>query len=189
MARTCPVRQRRRAPKATLRGVAVERQRLGINLVSLMTALWGEGRLSIRTIQWYLKTMYGWKLSTGGIVGAIHGVARQAEPAVAKVLDLMRARWCTPTKPDGTRTWKTAMSGPTALPPDGANPGQTVHPVGRRADGRGRHWQQATAAARYPVMSDAELLQSSVPRRDAPESTTSWARPPGYSKTLRRRAS
>ena len=51
----------------------MERQRLGINLVSLMTALWGEGRLSIRTIQWYLKTMYGWKLSTGGIVGAIHG--------------------------------------------------------------------------------------------------------------------
>ena len=36
-----------------------------------------------------MKTMYGWKLSTGGIVGAIHGVARQAEPAVAEVLDLM----------------------------------------------------------------------------------------------------
>ena len=140
----------------------MERQRLGINLVSLMTALWGEGRLSIRTIQWYLKTMYGWKLSTGGIVGATHGVARQAEPAVAEVLDLMRARWCTPTKPDGARTWKTAMSGPTALPPDGANPGQTVHPVGRRADGRGRHWQQATAA-RYPVMSDADLMDVVFP--------------------------
>ena len=56
----------------------------------------------------------------------------QAEPAVAEVLDLMRARWCTPTKPDGARTGKTAMSGPTALSPDGANPGQTVYPVGRR---------------------------------------------------------
>ena len=123
----------------------------------------GRGTLSIRTIQWYLKTMYGWKLSTGGIVGAIHGVARQAESAVAEVLDLMRARWCTPTKPDGARTGKTAMSGPTALSPDGANPGQTVYPVGRRADGQGRHWQQAAAPDRYPAMSDAELVDIVFP--------------------------
>ena len=107
--------------------------------------------------------MYGWKLSTGGIVGAIHGVARQAEPAVAEVLDLMRARWCTPTKPDGAKTGKTAMSGPTALSPDGANPGQTVRPVGRRADGKGRHWQQPAAAAYYPTMSDAELVDIVFP--------------------------
>ena len=43
------------------------------------------------------------------------------------------------------------------------NPGQTVHPVGRRADGRGRHWQQATDAARYPVMSDGELMDVVFP--------------------------
>ena len=43
------------------------------------------------------------------------------------------------------------------------NPGATVHPVGRRADGRGRHWQQATDAACYPVMSDAELMDVVFP--------------------------
>ena len=43
------------------------------------------------------------------------------------------------------------------------NPGVTVHPVGRRADGRGRHWQQATDAACYPVMSDAQLMDVVFP--------------------------
>ena len=42
-------------------------------------------------------------------------------------------------------------------------PGQTVHPVGRRADGKGRHWQQPAAAAYYPTMSDAELVDIVFP--------------------------
>ena len=55
------------------------------------------------------------------------------------------------------------MSGPTALSPDGANPGQTVHPVGRRADGKGLHWQRATDPDRYPAMSDDELVDIVFP--------------------------
>ena len=43
------------------------------------------------------------------------------------------------------------------------NPGQTVRPVGRRADGKGRHWQQPAAAAYYPTMSDAELVDIVFP--------------------------
>ena len=42
-------------------------------------------------------------------------------------------------------------------------PGQTVRPVGRRADGKGRHWQRATGPDRYPVMSDDELVDIVFP--------------------------
>ena len=42
-------------------------------------------------------------------------------------------------------------------------PGQTVHPVGRRADGKGRHWQRATDPDRYPAMSDDELVDIVFP--------------------------
>ena len=43
------------------------------------------------------------------------------------------------------------------------NPGQTVRPVGRRADGQGRHWQQAAAATYYSTMSDTELVDIVFP--------------------------
>ena len=42
-------------------------------------------------------------------------------------------------------------------------PGQTVRPVGRRADGKGRHWQRATDPDRYPAMSDDELVDIVFP--------------------------
>ena len=42
-------------------------------------------------------------------------------------------------------------------------PGQTVRPVGWRADGKGRHWQRATDPDRYPAMSDDELVDIVFP--------------------------
>ena len=42
-------------------------------------------------------------------------------------------------------------------------PGQTVHPVGWRADGKGLHWQRATDPDRYPAMSDDELVDIVFP--------------------------
>ena len=39
--------------------------RLGVNLVSLIVALREEGRLPIRTIQWYLETVHQLRLSAG----------------------------------------------------------------------------------------------------------------------------
>ena len=50
-----------------------------------------EGRLPIRTIQWYLKTVHQLHLSVGGIVQAIHGAAQQAQPQVAALLERIRA--------------------------------------------------------------------------------------------------
>ena len=64
------------------------RQRLGVNLVSLIAALREEGRLPLRTIQWYLRTVHQLHLSLGAIVGVIH---RAAQSAVAEVLERVRA--------------------------------------------------------------------------------------------------
>ena len=90
IARTCPVCEKRRVPKVDLGGVALGKQRLGVNLLSLMATLREEGRLSFRTIQWYLRTVHQLRLSLGAIVRAIHQVARQAQPAVDRILERIR---------------------------------------------------------------------------------------------------
>jgi transposase len=91
IARVCPVCRRRHVPKVALEGAVTGQQRLGVNLVSLIVTLREEGRLPFRTIQWYLQTIHKLYLSVGAIVGAIHGVARQTQGAVAQVLERVRA--------------------------------------------------------------------------------------------------
>ena len=90
IARTCPVCEQRRVPKVDLSGVALGKQRLGVSLLSLMAALREEGRLPFRTIQWYLQTVHQLRLSVGAIVRAVHQVARQAQPAVDRILERIR---------------------------------------------------------------------------------------------------
>ena len=55
-----------------------------------MAALREEGRLPFRTIQWYLQTVHQLRLCVGAIVRAIHQVARQAQPAVDRILGRIR---------------------------------------------------------------------------------------------------
>ncbi len=62
-------------------------QRLGVNLISLIATLREEARLPIGAIQWYLGTVHGLRLS----VGAIHRTAQRAQPAVAAILERIRA--------------------------------------------------------------------------------------------------
>ena len=76
IARTCPLCRKRRLPRDPLREVAVGRQRLGVNLMSLIVALREEGRLPIRTIQWYLQTAHQLKLSVDAVVRICRQVAR-----------------------------------------------------------------------------------------------------------------
>ena len=83
--------RRRRVPTAQLDGVALGRQRLGVNLISRIATLREEGRLPIRSIQWYLRTVHQLRLSVGAIVSALHQTAQQAQPAVAAILDRIRA--------------------------------------------------------------------------------------------------
>ena len=91
IARTCPACRRRRVPTAQLDGVALGRQRLGVNLISRIATLREEGRLPIRSVQWYLRTVHQLRLSVGAIVSAIHQTAQRAQPAVAAILDRIRA--------------------------------------------------------------------------------------------------
>ena len=83
--------RRRRVPTAQLDGVALGRQRLGVNLLSRIATLREEGRLPIRSIQWYLRTVHQLRLGVGAIVSAIHQTAQQAQPAVAGMVDRIRA--------------------------------------------------------------------------------------------------
>ena len=89
--RTCPACRRRCTPPAVLDGVVLGQQRLGVNLLSLIATLREEGRLPIRSIQWYLCTVHQLRLSVGAIVSAIHQTAQRAQPAVAAILDRIRA--------------------------------------------------------------------------------------------------
>ena len=91
IARTCPACRRRCIPPAQLDGVALGRQRLGVNVLSRIATLREEGRLPIRSIQWYLRTVHQLRLSVGAIVSAIHQTAQQAQPAVAAMVDRIRA--------------------------------------------------------------------------------------------------
>ena len=91
IARTCPACRRRCIPPAQLDGVALGRQRLGVNVLSRIATLREEGRLPIRSVQWYLDTVHQLSLSVGAIVSAIHQTAQQAQPAVAAMVDRIRA--------------------------------------------------------------------------------------------------
>ena len=124
-ARTCPACRRRCTPPAELDGVALGQQRRGVNLLSLIATLREEGRLPIRSVQWYLDTVHQLRRSVGAIVSAIHRTAQRAQPAVAGIVDRIRASPVVhadetgPTKPAGVRAGPTATCGLSAPPPSG----------------------------------------------------------------------
>ena len=90
IARVCPRCRRNCLPQAELDGATLGKQRLGVNLVSLIATLREEGRLPIRSIQWYLRTVHQLRLSVGAIVAALHRMAEQARPAVSGILERIR---------------------------------------------------------------------------------------------------
>ena len=90
LARTCPQCRRCCSPKAQLDGVVMGKQRLGVNVISLIAALREEARLPLRTIQWYLDTVHGLRLSLGAIVNATRKVAGKAQTELAGILERIR---------------------------------------------------------------------------------------------------
>ena len=78
-------------PQDPLEGLALGRRRLGPNLVSLIVTLREEGRLPVRSIQWYLQTVHHLKLSIGAITDVVHAAAERAQPIVAEMLERIRA--------------------------------------------------------------------------------------------------
>jgi transposase len=95
LTRRCPnpaCRARVTPPQASAAelGVASERERLGVRLVSLIAALRAELRLPVNLIQWYLEAVHGLELSAGAIVGALQRVAERGEAAVAAIQTTVR---------------------------------------------------------------------------------------------------
>lgn len=90
IARVCPLCEQRRVPKVELGDVVVGQQRFGVNLVSLIVTLREAGRLPLRMIRWYLKTVHQLHLSVGGIVQVIHGAAQRAKPVVDGIVERIR---------------------------------------------------------------------------------------------------
>ncbi len=90
IARTCPQCQRCCTPTAQLENMVMGKQRLGVNLISLIAALREEARLPFRTIQWYLDTVHGLRLSLGAIVDATQRVARKAQAELTGILERIR---------------------------------------------------------------------------------------------------
>ena len=124
IARTCPACRRRCTPPAELDGVVLGQQRLGVNLLSLIATLREEGRLPIRSVQWYLDTVHQLRLSVGAIVSAIHRTAqRPNRPWPRSWTASAPAQWFTPTKPAGVRVGPTATCGLSAPPPNATSCG------------------------------------------------------------------
>ena len=122
IARTCPRCRRCCTPTAQLESMVMGRQRLGINVMSLIAALRQEAGLPFRTIQWYLDTVHGLCLSLGAIVDATQRVARKAQAELAAIVERIRGSPVVmPTRPAGGRTGTTATCGPSALPPSGTS--------------------------------------------------------------------
>ena len=87
IARTC---RRRCVPPAQLEGVVLGKQRLGINLLSLIVALREEGRLPFRVIRRYLDAVHGLRLSVGAIVAATQRVAQKAQTVMTDIVERFR---------------------------------------------------------------------------------------------------
>jgi hypothetical protein len=91
VARRCPRCRGCWQPGPELTGVVVGQRRLGTGLLSLIAVLREEMRLPVRSIQWYLGTVHGLRLSVGAIVAALHLVADRAAPVVAQLGEAIRA--------------------------------------------------------------------------------------------------
>jgi len=95
LARRCPnptCRARVTPPQASAAelGVASERDRLGVGLVSLIAALRAAARLPVNLIQWYLEAIHGLEVSVGAIVGALQRVAERGAGAVEAIQAAIR---------------------------------------------------------------------------------------------------
>ena len=95
LARQCPnpaCRARVTPPAASAAdlGIASERERLGVRLVSLIASLRAELRLPVNLIQWYLEAVHGLELSVGAIVGALERVATRGASTVETILTTIR---------------------------------------------------------------------------------------------------
>jgi transposase len=85
--RWCPHCGKWRSPRLDLRGQVLGRGRIGVRIASVVVYLRTRLRLPVASIQSYLETMHGLRLSRGEIVALTHRVRRELTP----VLEDLRA--------------------------------------------------------------------------------------------------
>jgi len=79
--RFCFTCRKRVAPKVSFTHLAPGKQRIGLNLVSLITTMRERMRIPIRVIKLYLKTFHKLDLSEGEIIELLHTTAQYGKPA------------------------------------------------------------------------------------------------------------
>lgn len=88
--RACRARVTPPTASAADLGVASERERLGVRLVSTIATLRAELRLPVNLIQWYLEAVHGLELSVGAITGVLRRVAARGTGSVAAIQDAIQ---------------------------------------------------------------------------------------------------
>jgi hypothetical protein len=122
LTRHCPACDRWQTPQVDFGGQVVGQGRRGVRLLSLLVYLRVVGRLPLRTIQQYLATVHGLRLSVGGLVEALHTVRRATQPAYDALKAQARASPVVHMDETGWReggqngyVWTLATPGPRAV--------------------------------------------------------------------------
>jgi hypothetical protein len=89
--RYCPVCQQWRTPRVDVGGVVLGRSRFGVRLVSLLGWLRARLRLPLRQIQEVVQTLWGLRLSEGGLVDSLRRLAAATAEERARIGAQMRA--------------------------------------------------------------------------------------------------
>lgn len=90
IARRCGYCGKTHTPKADLGDQVMGKRRVGMNLMSLIAYLSTAGRMTKRTIQGYLKAVYGLHLGLGEISEILHAVASCGRDEMRHLLALVR---------------------------------------------------------------------------------------------------
>jgi len=91
IARQCPQCGREVVPDVDLSAEVVDQHRVSVQTMSVIATLREVGRLPVRTIQWYLDTLHGLKLSVGELVEILHTVAKLGKATLERLLEQVRA--------------------------------------------------------------------------------------------------
>jgi transposase len=90
IARQCPKCHKEVVPKVDLSGEVVDQRRVSIDTMSMIATLSEEGRVPLRTIQWYLQKLHGLKISLGELVDILHLTAKRGQATVDKLKEEVR---------------------------------------------------------------------------------------------------
>lgn len=89
--RTCPLCAKRCVPTLGVADGVVGQHRFGPRLLGMIAVLHDVGRMTLRTIQAHLASVFGVHVSIGAITDALHTVASRGAAQVAAIRDAVRA--------------------------------------------------------------------------------------------------